>query len=98
MRINKDLLIYVRMMVVGLAVFFVVLNIVACQTTWVFSKPNMTEQEFYKDDYECMRENQQVSSAAYVNRYGGGSSSDVVVNQNLYRACMQSRGYSIREQ
>jgi mannose/fructose/N-acetylgalactosamine-specific phosphotransferase system component IID len=67
MRINKVLPTYVRLMIAGLVVFFVVLNIIACQTTWVFSKPGITEGEFNKDKYECMRENQQVSSAAYVN-------------------------------
>ncbi len=98
MRINKVLPTYARLMVVGLVVFLGVLTIIGCRSTMVWVKPGATEEQFNKDKYECMRENQQVSSATYVNRYGGGSSSNVVVDPDMYNACLQARGYSLKEE
>ncbi len=97
MRINKGQLIYVRLMVVGLVVFFGVLTIIGCRSMAWF-KPGATEAEFNKDVYECMRENQQVVSRTYGNRYGVGSSSGVTVSEEMYNACMMARGYSLKEQ
>lgn len=60
-----------------------------------WAKPGATAQEFNRDSYECAREARQS-----VARWGGGivgminqPKDDESVNKELYRACVQARGY-----
>jgi hypothetical protein len=65
-------------------------------------KPNFTQQEWAKDKYECMQQAQQ-TKAYSTGPTGGGifyepghSESKVVTNWNLYNACMEARGWTLR--
>jgi hypothetical protein len=42
-----------------------------------------------------MQQSQQPTSGAYVNRYGGFSRSEIITNDNLFGACMNSRGWTL---
>ena len=78
--------------------------IVGCgRTTQYWYKPDQTQQEFNKDNYECMQQAQHRESrarGAYCAGYycdPGGAESTVVTNRNLYNACMEARSWTIRE-
>ncbi len=63
----------------------------ALQMGWY--KPGATQSEFAEDRYECMQSSQERVSGAYVNAYGGASSSGTTTNMPLFQACMEARGY-----
>ncbi len=98
MKINKGLPMYVRLMVMGFVVFIGVLTIIASGPTMQWVKQGSTREDFSKDKYACLQESQQSASSGYFNRYGGSSSSGAITNNNLYRACMEARGWSLREE
>ena len=49
------------------------------------TKPGLTQEQWNKDTYECMRENQTVSG------YGGYI--DTSTDWGMYYRCMAARGY-----
>lgn len=66
-------------------------------------KPNITQQEYAKDRFECMKESQQTKYQAG-GATGGGifyepgqAKSEVITNRELYDLCMQARGYRFTE-
>ena len=62
--------------------------------TWI--KPDFTQKAFATDRYACLREAQQPVSSAYIGPYGGSAQQGVAVNEAIYGACMNARGYSWR--
>ena len=60
-----------------------------------FTKDGTDQAKFMKDRYECLQEAQQRVSGAYVNQYGGASSSKVVANCGVWVACLGARGYEV---
>lgn len=66
-------------------------------------KPDITQQEYAKDRFECMKESQQTTYQARGATGGGifyepgSAKSEVVTNQELYDLCMQARGYRFTE-
>ena len=98
MREKEEKPIYVRLIIVGALVLFGVLTIIGSGPNNVWVKPGSSEQDFNKDKYECMKENQKQVSSGYGNRYGASTSSDVVVDWNLFNHCMVARGWSLQEQ
>lgn len=95
---------------VAIALFFIVAITWACagapvnkvEKTWY--KPNITQQEYAKDRFECMKESQQTKYQAR-GATGGGifyepghAKGEVVTNRELYDLCMESRGYRFTEE
>ena len=64
------------------------------QKAWF--KPGATQTEFSNDKYACLQQSQQERSGAYVNAYGGASTSGAVTNWTLYGACMNAHGWYLR--
>ena len=58
-----------------------------------YFNPKSNQQQFMKDRYACLQETQQRVSGAYVNQYGGASSSTVMPPCSAFNACLASRGY-----
>ena len=103
MMINKDLLLYVRMLIVGLVVVFGALTIIASTENqpipnYIWVKPNSTDQDFKKDSYVCLKESQQRVSEYSREGRSASSSSTVQTNDSLYNACMQSRGWTLERE
>jgi hypothetical protein len=69
--------------------------LVSCaqQPKALWLKPGSGADEFSKAKYACLQQSQQPTSAAYLNRYGGVASSNIVTNGGLYDACMNSQGW-----
>jgi predicted aspartyl protease len=61
--------------------------------TW--TKPGLKQEEFAQDRYSCMQQSQQRVSTAFVDQYGGSAVNHVITNNNLFNACMNSRGYTL---
>lgn len=103
MRIKKGLLMYVRPMLLGLVVIFGLLSIIAStqnqpKKNYVWVKPNGTDQDYRRDNYDCLKESQQrMSEYSRDGRYAN-SSSTVQTNDTLYSACMSARGWSLEEE
>lgn len=72
------------------------LTLAACAPTWV--KPGASQNDFSKDRYDCLQQSQQRVSGAYVNAYGGASSNKVITNDQLFGACMNSKGWTLQSQ
>ena len=98
MYIIKKLPIYARLVVTGFVAFIGVLTIIACGSKMSWVKPGATPDEFSKDKYACMQEAQQTVSKSFVGIYGASSSNQVVLNQDLYNACMNARGWYLKKQ
>lgn len=98
MKINKTLPFYTRLLLTGLVVLFGLLTIIASGPNMVWVKSGSTQMDFNQDKYACMQESQQPVSGGYYNRYGGSASSGVRTNQNLFNACMEARGWSLKQQ
>jgi hypothetical protein len=85
-------------MVNRIAVVILTMTLASCalfpQKQWY--KPGASYNDFTNDRYACMQESKAPVSGTYVNRYGGASSSSVEVNNNMFSACMQARGYYLR--
>jgi len=104
MRINKDLLIYVRLLLVGLIVIFGALTIIASvpekkqPMKYIWVKPNSNDQDYKRDNYDCLKESQQRVSESSSEGRSASSSSTMQANNNLYNACMQARGWSMQRE
>src|SRR5262249_16712166 len=66
--------------------------VAAAEMVWV--KPGSSQNDFAQDRYRCLRESQQRVGGAFVNQYGGAASDSVVTNEQLFSACMNSRGWA----
>lgn len=55
-----------------------------------WSKPNSTETEFRRDDYECERENQTATAMVPL---GGVLWAVPDVDRAMFRKCMEARGW-----
>ena len=60
--------------------------------TYMYSGPG-TFQEFAQARYQCVKESRKRVSGAFVNQYGGSSSSNVGVDCNVMDACLGAKGY-----
>lgn len=58
---------------------------------WV--KQGGTQAEFSQDRYSCMQNSQQRVGGASFNQFGGYAANQVVTNEDLFAACMNSRGW-----
>lgn len=65
-----------------------------CSTTYHWTKPGATTQQSYKDSYECEKESVSRSSVLA----GGVYSNSEYVNQELWKSCLQARGYTVTEE
>jgi hypothetical protein len=83
--------------VLGIAVFM----LVGC-AKYLWVKPGGTQGEFSQDRYACMQEAQQRVSGTIVTEYKGTSvgvsQNNVETNDNLFRACMNARGWYLQRQ
>ena len=61
----------------------------------IWEKPGSSQNDFSQDRYACMQQSQQPVSGAYINQYGGFASSNIITNNNLFSACMNSRGWNL---
>ena len=52
-----------------------------------------SQQQFLKDRYECYNETSRRVSSAYVDQYGGSSSSRVMPSCSAFFGCLAARGY-----
>ncbi len=50
-------------------------------------------RQFKIDNYNCMKESMSRTEGAYMNGIAYSSSSQEIMNQALYNACMESKGY-----
>ena len=87
-----------------IVLFLMVTLIWACvpmpvQTTKGWSKTNLTQQEFSKDKYECIQQSQQTkndeqgTTGTDTFYEPGHASSKAVINQTLFKLCMEARGW-----
>lgn len=94
------------MLIMMIAFVFMIVLTLACASTpttkKVWYKPYFTREEFAKDKYNCLQESQQRKSSAQGGYYAGNiyipgsSDSSVVTNWNLFNACMEARGWTLK--
>ncbi len=61
-----------------------------------WNKPGSTVADFNGDNFACMQSSQQRSTLSYFSIYGGVSSSGQTLNQPLYNACMNAKGWTLQ--
>jgi hypothetical protein len=62
-------------------------------STW--NRPGATQSEFARDRYACAQQSTGTqSSGHYIPGYGGRYDTGPVLNQGMYNACMEARGYT----
>jgi len=69
-----------------------ILSLAGCSTYWLYP-PGGNDAQWNRDVYECTKDAQQESSAAYVGAYGGSAQSGTDTNYELRDACLRARGY-----
>ena len=52
-----------------------------------------TFQDFANTRYQCAQETSRRVGGAYINQYGGSSSSNVVPSCSVFAACLAAKGY-----
>ncbi len=96
-----------KAMLVALVIFFTMVALtLACapQKKYGWYKPSSTLQGFANDKYECLQASQQRKSSAMGGFCSGyvcvpaSSDSSVVTNTTLFSACMEARGWTLREE
>lgn len=65
------------------------------QPVWV--KPGASQSDFATDRYTCMQDSQQRVGGAVVNQFGGSATNTVVTNGNLFRSCMNAKGWYLTQ-
>lgn len=70
----------------------------ACAPMMSWNKPGASQAEFSQDRYDCMQQSQQQVSGAFINKYGGGSSTQVITNDGLFGSCLNARGWTLVKQ
>jgi hypothetical protein len=77
---------------------FVAAGLCGCaQPQKVWEKIGSTPNDFSQARYACLQQSQQPTSGAYINRYGGYASSNIITNGGLFDACMNARGWTLTE-
>jgi hypothetical protein len=61
----------------------------------VWTKYGATEDSFAQDRYQCFREARTPYSSTYVNTYAGASSSGTRIDEGMFGACMEARGWRL---
>lgn len=89
-----------------LALLFLSFLLASCapppQMVWV--KQNQKQGDFEKARYECLQQSQQFASSSSIapnqilGGYQGSSSSGMQTNDQLFGACMNSKGFYLRVQ
>ena len=64
----------------------------ASQQYWT-KRVSFSQDDFNKDNFECLQQSQRPVSSSYSDQYGGSSSSTVETNYELYNACMYAKGW-----
>ena len=59
--------------------------------SWI--KAGATEEQFQRDSYECASQSTYTSRRAGLGGGGGFYREGTAVNEDLYRACLRSRGF-----
>ncbi len=67
-----------------------------CAKVWV--KPGASTDDFNRDKYACLQQSQQQVSVLAVGKYSGYGQSSQETNATLYSSCMNSRGWTLRNQ
>jgi hypothetical protein len=62
-----------------------------------FVHATATEQVYLQDRFACIQTAQRPYSGAYVNAYGGSSSSGVITSRSVFMSCMNAKGYRADE-
>jgi hypothetical protein len=72
---------------------------------YAWTKPDLTQADFARDKYACVRDARSSASSAYLtggyyvgNTYiptTGGASSGEIVNENIFKPCMEAKGYAL---
>ena len=60
--------------------------------TYKFTGPG-TFQDFANTRYQCAQETSRRVGEAYINQYGGSSSSSVIPSCSVFIACLAAKGY-----
>ena len=60
--------------------------------SWI--KAGATDEQFERDSYECAAQSTYTSRRAGLGGGGGFYREGTAVNEDLYRACLRSRGYT----
>lgn len=84
--------------VVAVSALVSVFALSACAPMMSWNKPGASQAEFSQDKYDCMQQSQQQVSGAYINKFGGGSSSQVITNGNLFSSCLNAKGWTLVQQ
>jgi hypothetical protein len=86
-----------RLTTLGCVYAFGVVAIVASGATpqKVWQKYGATNEAFAQDRYQCLREARTLYSRTYVDRYAGGSSSGTTIDDGMFTACMEARGWRL---
>ena len=63
-----------------------------CGPTMHWTRPNTTAQQFATDSYACARQTTRSTFNAF--RAAMGAAYDQEVDKDLYRACLNARGYT----
>lgn len=77
-----------------LCVIAAIMAMAGCATN-VWNKPGSSQDDFARDQYGCLQDSQQQSGSAYVNKFGGASSTGMATNDGLFGACMNSKGWAL---
>lgn len=81
-------------MVRFLALVFLLGSMLAgCGFSYTYSKPGVSAQERARDDYQCRQESRGYSMVGTGSAVAAGDS----LNWELYKPCMQARGYTIKK-
>ncbi len=79
--------------VLALILSFVIAGCAGIQGgTFRYSGPGVF-QDFAQARYQCIQESRKRVSGAFLNQYGGSSSSNVGVDCNVMDACLGAKGY-----
>lgn len=83
---------------VGITVFLVANFLLGCASAPRYTKKGATEEQFLKDRYACLQENQQRIETANVDSFNGNYSSKVMPSCSALASCLAARGYYQAEQ
>lgn len=91
-------------MKIKILIFSFLLVSCALPPTMVWVKNNAKQGEFEQTKYTCLQQSQQFSSSSNIapnqllGAYQGSSSSGMNTNQQLFGACMNSKGFYLQAQ
>ena len=84
-----------------LSIVFLVLallSLAGCATKH-WTKPGVTAQDFHRDSFECAQQTLHSTETSMAPSFwfwsGGSTSSETKVSKELYRTCLQAKGYQL---